>query len=155
MDASGLLSLVEGGSPKEIVEEEKAEVEMSQVGNRGPSQGKYVAPADSANGQVDVDEAGMTPTSRQIDQDMRFTLLETDAEDEEADERVAADEDPLEGLDQAAVEGVASAMQFAMELPFTLARHISIPAANWNGKRRLLAALCPACGFQVAMLSFG
>eukprot|EP00929_Paragymnodinium_shiwhaense_P102659 TRINITY_DN65873_c0_g1_i1.p1 TRINITY_DN65873_c0_g1~~TRINITY_DN65873_c0_g1_i1.p1 ORF type:complete len:694 (-),score=139.17 TRINITY_DN65873_c0_g1_i1:58-1869(-) len=132
-------------------EENDGRLEMAQMGKHG--QGKRYT-TDDVNGlNDDFDEANMTPTARQLAEDMRFTLMETDAEDE--DEGKGRDDDPLEGLDVSAIDGVVTAMQLAMEVPFTLARHASIPAANWNRKRRRLAALTPICGIQIAMLSFG
>ena len=33
-----------------------------------------------------------------------------------------------------------------MELPFSWARHLSIPAPQWSARRRALAAVCPLFG---------
>lgn len=46
-------------------------------------------------------------------------------------------------------------VQSAMELPFTLARHVSIPSSTWGPKRRLKAAACPTGGMLTVLLSFG
>jgi len=52
-------------------------------------------------------------------------------------------------------DSLITLVQSAMELPFTLARHVSIPSATWGPKRRLKAAACPAGGMLTVLLSFG
>lgn len=76
-----------------------------------------------------------------------FMLLESDSE------ATSDDMDVLEGLSDA--EGIFGWLQITLELPFTIARHASIPAANWNHKRRALAAGCPIFSSIVLLLSFG
>ncbi|CAK0856210.1 unnamed protein product [Prorocentrum cordatum] len=51
--------------------------------------------------------------------------------------------------------GLTTLVQSALELPFTLARHVSIPSATWGPKRRLKAAACPVGGMLTVLLSFG
>eukprot|EP00927_Polykrikos_kofoidii_P017544 TRINITY_DN18010_c0_g1_i4.p1 TRINITY_DN18010_c0_g1~~TRINITY_DN18010_c0_g1_i4.p1 ORF type:complete len:561 (+),score=76.09 TRINITY_DN18010_c0_g1_i4:69-1751(+) len=84
----------------------------------------------------------------------QFYALETD--DEESRASVGdGDVDVLEGFDTTNADNFFSMVQLVVELPFTFARHASIPSANWDGKRRRLAVICPACGLQVCLLSFG
>lgn len=80
-----------------------------------------------------------------------FMLLESDMESDT--ETTREDEDVLEGLTDA--QGILGWLQITLELPFTVARHASIPAANWNRKRRALAAGCPVFSSLVLLLSFG
>ncbi|CAE8628278.1 unnamed protein product [Polarella glacialis] len=79
-----------------------------------------------------------------------FNLMESDSEAAPGEE-----EDRLEGLDTRAVESLFGQLQCIMELPFTVLRHLTIPAAKWNRNRRLLAAVCPACAIPVGLLAFG
>ncbi|CAK0870983.1 unnamed protein product [Prorocentrum cordatum] len=44
--------------------------------------------------------------------------------------------------------------QLVMELPFTVARHASVPAATWGRKRRALAAISPVFSVLLLRLSF-
>lgn len=74
---------------------------------------------------------------------------------EELQAGLCGDEDLLEGIEMAMTEGPLVWAQLIMELPFTLLRHVSIPAAKWNKRRRLLSAICPTFGLLVAMLAFG
>jgi len=78
---------------------------------------------------------------------MEFMLLESDSE------AMQEDEDILEGFSDG--QGIFGWLQITLELPFTVARHASIPAANWNRKRRALAAGCPIFSSFVLLLSFG
>jgi sodium/potassium/calcium exchanger 6 len=102
-----------------------------------------------------------SPATREFNDDMQFVLLESDVETDTEDEWQGSrgdnqEYDALEGFDAAMdADGIFAVVQVWMELPFTVARHASIPAANWSPKRRRLAALCPTCGLQVMLLSFG
>ncbi|CAE8667490.1 unnamed protein product [Polarella glacialis] len=79
-----------------------------------------------------------------------FDLKESDLEAAPGEE-----EDRFEGLDHRSVESLSGQLLCIMELPFTVLRHLTIPAAKWNRNRRLLAAVCPACAIPVGLLAFG
>jgi len=65
------------------------------------------------------------------------------------------DSDPLLGVDTDDVEGAFAWIQYTMELPFSALRHISIPAAHWSAKRRILSAVCPFFATIICALGFG
>jgi len=65
------------------------------------------------------------------------------------------DGDPLAGLSIEELDGPLGWMQAAMELPFSALRHVSIPAAHWNAKRRSLSVVCPLFAMFVVIVGFG
>lgn len=119
-------------SPEKGVQE--ADEEMVSIASTG----------EPADGEIGMDPS---PTGTVESDSMEFVLLESDTEGPEEDD------DLLEGFSDA--EGPLSWVQLVMELPFTVVRHASIPAANWNRKRRRLAAMCPLFSSLVLLLSFG
>jgi len=64
-------------------------------------------------------------------------------------------EDHLEEMFRSPQDTFLTRFAFGVQLPFTLARHLTVPAANWNQTRRLLASVCPVVGLQMMLLSFG
>merc|ERR1719203_1564888 len=64
-------------------------------------------------------------------------------------------EDHLEEMFRSPHDTFLTRFAFGVQLPFTLARHLTVPAANWNQTRRLLASVCPVVGLQMMLLSFG
>lgn len=89
----------------------------------------------AANPLADIEcrSGNMTPSTDEVDQ--------------------IGEDDELEGIEVAMSEGVFVWAQVAIEFLFTLMRHVSIPSATWNRRRRLLAAVCPAGGFLIILLA--
>eukprot|EP00448_Togula_jolla_P010846 CAMPEP_0170608096 /NCGR_PEP_ID=MMETSP0224-20130122/21403_1 /TAXON_ID=285029 /ORGANISM="Togula jolla, Strain CCCM 725" /LENGTH=583 /DNA_ID=CAMNT_0010933301 /DNA_START=37 /DNA_END=1788 /DNA_ORIENTATION=+ len=127
--------------------------------------------SDSAE-EIELVEARAIPAGFKLAQDLEseastasglnsdFMLMESDSEatmmtDEEVDEEEKEADGSLEGLSMQEAEGLVSRVQLVMEFPFTVARHLSIPAADWNVKRRRLAMACPTFSMLVSLLGFG
>lgn len=67
----------------------------------------------------------------------------------------AAESDVLPGLSTSEIQGPLGWLAYVLELPFSLLRHLSIPAATWSARRRWLAAACPFFAAIICLLGFG
>eukprot|EP00933_Yihiella_yeosuensis_P036869 TRINITY_DN30681_c0_g1_i1.p1 TRINITY_DN30681_c0_g1~~TRINITY_DN30681_c0_g1_i1.p1 ORF type:complete len:567 (+),score=49.72 TRINITY_DN30681_c0_g1_i1:108-1808(+) len=120
---------------------EELEEELDQINDEGRIRNEDVSHGKSNEGR------GSSQEMADLDD---FMLLESDCEGPREEMK-----DHLEGLNPGAAEGLLRLTQVTMEMPFTIARHLSIPAANWNFRRRILASICPLGGSLLTMLSFG
>lgn len=94
-----------------------------------------------------VDRNDMSPPAM-LDDLQDFLPLGSESEAEEATSS------GLAGLEIGRARRWAQ-VQLGAELPFTLARHVSIASADWDGRRRILAAVSPLGGLLLMFLSFG
>eukprot|EP00403_Amphidinium_massartii_P045511 CAMPEP_0178464644 /NCGR_PEP_ID=MMETSP0689_2-20121128/50948_1 /TAXON_ID=160604 /ORGANISM="Amphidinium massartii, Strain CS-259" /LENGTH=508 /DNA_ID=CAMNT_0020091551 /DNA_START=142 /DNA_END=1668 /DNA_ORIENTATION=+ len=98
---------------------------------------------------ADVQRFSMADDDVELEEESnnQFMLFESDTEDVPTYEV-----QHLEGFGGAANFG--ECMLLTVEWPFTLARHVTIPAAQWSPRRRQLAALCPIFGPLIVATSF-
>jgi len=64
-------------------------------------------------------------------------------------------EDALPGLSTDGIEGPLGWLSYVLEFPISVLRHLSIPAATWGTKRRLLAAASPFFTAVICLIGFG
>eukprot|EP00927_Polykrikos_kofoidii_P047233 TRINITY_DN4133_c0_g1_i1.p1 TRINITY_DN4133_c0_g1~~TRINITY_DN4133_c0_g1_i1.p1 ORF type:complete len:508 (-),score=57.48 TRINITY_DN4133_c0_g1_i1:94-1617(-) len=88
---------------------------------------------------------------------VRTAVLDSDCAVLDSDASGTTVVDDLEGFGTKAEGPLAYFELFTntCEFPFTVARHVSIPAAVWTSTRRKLAALCPLFCALLVFLSFG
>ncbi|CAK9009225.1 unnamed protein product [Durusdinium trenchii] len=103
-----------------------------------------LSPRTSSTEDIELEEPNSPSDS--------FQPLASESEAEDVGGLQVSEPMALAGLQ---AKGNLSLVLTTMELPFTLARHVCIPSAAWNGPRRVLAALCPTCGSLFMILSFG
>ena len=51
--------------------------------------------------------------------------------------------------------GTDAWVRYVMKFPISWARHLSIPAPQWNARRHVLAAMCPVFGAPITIIGCG